>query len=216
MTKYVKHTIIRPELKARIVARAMQEFRLHGIRAIRMDELAAQFGISKRTLYEVFTDKEGLLKECILQARADGAAYVREVYDKAQNVLEVILGVFQYSISLVCNTNKKYFEEIKRYPEAYELMHRKNNEDSEATMNFFRQGVEQGVFRSDVNFAIVNKLVREQMNILVNSDLFSSYSFAEVYESIMFTHLRGIATERGARELEAFITEYRSKQPRQT
>ena len=40
------------------------------------------------------------------------------------------------------------------------------------------------------------------------------HSFLEVYESIMFTYLRGISTEKGARKLEEFIREYRkSRQP---
>ena len=45
----------------------------------------------------------------------------------------------------------------------------------------------------------------------MNTDLCKEYSFLEVYESIMFTYLRGISTEKGARKLEEFIQEYRQK-----
>jgi hypothetical protein len=45
----------------------------------------------------------------------------------------------------------------------------------------------------------------------MNTDICKEYSFLEVYESIMFTFLRGISTEQGAHELEAFIREYRKK-----
>ena len=55
----------RQELRERIVATAMMAFTAHGIRSIRMDDIATQMGISKRTLYEIFADKETLLKECI-------------------------------------------------------------------------------------------------------------------------------------------------------
>ena len=64
-------------------------------------------------------------------------------------------------------------------------------------------------FRDDVNFTIVNLLVREQLDLLMNTDLCKEHSFLEVYESIMFTYLRGISTEKGARKLEEFIREYR-------
>lgn len=209
MSGYVKHTNPRPELKNRIVKVAHQAFLKNGIKAITMDEIAAMLGISKRTLYEIFPDKQELLKACILAGQEVGEAHIREVYAKSKNVLEVILGVFLYSIGMVHSTNRKFFEEIKKYPEAEELIRKKRNSDSEETINFFRQGVEQGVFRSDVNFAIVNQLVKEQINMLVNSDLCTRFSFLEVYESIMFTYLRGIATENGARELEEFIVNYR-------
>ena len=44
---------------------------------------------------------------------------------------------------------------------------------------------------------------------LMNTDICKEYSFLEVYESIMFTFLRGISTEKGAKVLEDFISEYR-------
>ena len=76
---------------------------------------------------------------------------------------------------------------------------RRNNRSSEDTVNFFKEGVKQGIFRDDVNFAIINLLVRDQLDLLMNSDICNEYSFLEVYESIMFTFLRGISTEKGAR-----------------
>ena len=176
-----------------------------------MDDIAAALGISKRTLYEVFVDKESLLKDCILTVQAERDQYLQEVYEQSHNVLEVILAVFQKSIEMFHKTNKRFFEDIKKYPKAYALMTNRHNQDSEETVNFFKEGVKQGIFRDDVNFAIINLLVREQIDVLMNTDICKEYSFLEVYESIMFTFLRGISTEQGAHELEAFIREYRKK-----
>ena len=80
-------------------------------------------------------------------------------------------------------------------------MRNNRNRSSEDTVNFFKEGVKQGIFRDDVNFAIINLLVRDQLDLLMNSDICNEYSFLEVYESIMFTFLRGISTEKGARVL---------------
>lgn len=80
-------------------------------------------------------------------------------------------------------------------------MKNNRNRSSEDTVNFFKEGVKQGIFRDDVNFAIINLLVRDQLDLLMNSDICNEYSFLEVYESIMFTFLRGISTEKGARVL---------------
>ena len=96
-----------------------------------------------------------------------------------------------------------------KYPKVYEMMKNRQDSDSMKTMSFFKTGVEQGIFRSDVNFAIVNLLVREQFDVLLNTDICNEYPFIEVYESIMFTYIRGISTEKGARVLEDFIQEYR-------
>lgn len=202
MTEHGKDASQRAELRERIVVTAMEAFRTKGIRSITMDDIAAALGISKRTLYEVFADKESLLRECILKAQADRDRYLQQVYEESHNVLEVILAVFH-------QTNKRFFEDIKKYPKVYEIMRARQDSDSVKTMSFFKVGVDQGIFRSDVNFAIVNMLVREQFDVLLNTDVCNEYPFIEVYESIMFTYIRGISTEKGAKVLEDFIQEYR-------
>lgn len=123
--------------------------------------------------------------------------------------MEVILTLFQKSIEAFHQTNKRFFEDIKKYPKVHGMMKSRQDSDSMRTVSFFKTGVEQGIFRSDVNFSIVNLLVREQFDVLLNTDICNEYSFIEVYESIMFTYIRGISTEKGAKVLEDFIQEYR-------
>ena len=211
MAEHGKDASQRAELRERILVTATEAFASKGIKSITMDDIAAALGISKRTLYEVFSDKESLLKECILKAQSDREAYLQEVYEQSHNVLEVILAVFQKSIEVFHQTNKRFFEDIKKYPKVYAELMKRRNRDSEETIAFFKLGIQQGYFRDDVNFTIVNLLVREQLDLLMNTDLCKEYSFLEVYESIMFTYLRGISTEKGARKLEEFIQEYRQK-----
>ena len=209
MTEHGKDASQRAELRERIVVTATEAFTSKGIKSITMDDIAAALGISKRTLYEVFSDKESLLKECILKAQADRDKYLQQIFEESHNVLEVILAVFQKSIEVFHKTNKRFFEDIKKYPKVYEMMRARQDSDSEKTMSFLKVGVDQGIFRSDVNFAIVNLLVREQFDVLLNTDICNEYPFIEVYESIMFTYIRGISTEKGAKVLEDFIQEYR-------
>lgn len=212
MGEHTKHSTSRVELRERIILAAVELFTTNGIKSITMDEIAASLGISKRTLYEVFPDKETLLEECILKSQKDGDIFVKGVIETSSNVLEVLLRCYQWSIERFHATNKKFFEDIKKHPKAYQLMKNNRNRSSEDTVNFFKEGVKQGIFRDDVNFAIINLLVRDQLDLLMNSDICNEYSFLEVYESIMFTFLRGISTEKGARVLEDFICEYRKNQ----
>lgn len=204
-----KENSSRAELRDRIIAKATESFTTHGIKSITMDDVAASLSISKRTLYEIFQDKETLLRECILKDQQEMSLFLAEVYARATNVLEVILVCYQRSIETFHKTNKRFFEDIKKYPKVYEMMKKYRDKDSDSTVNFFKMGVEQGIFRDDVNFAIVNLLVREQLDMLMNTDICNEYSFLEVYESIMFTYIRGISTEKGAQVLETFIQEYR-------
>lgn len=204
-----KESSSRMELRDRIMAKAIESFTTHGIKCITMDDIAASLGISKRTLYEVFADKESLLLECVLKEQREMTEFLAEVHARATNVLEVILVCYQRSIETFHRTNKRFFEDIKKYPNVYEVMRKYRERDSDSSVAFFMMGVEQGIFRSDVNFAIVNLLAREQIDLLMNTEICKEYSFLEVYESIMFTYIRGISTEKGAQVLETFIQEYR-------
>ena len=209
MIEHGKDASQRAELRERIIAKATEAFTASGIKCITMDDVAAALGISKRTLYEVFADKETLLTECIVCIQQERDKYLQEIYERSENVLEVILAVFQKTIEVFHRTNKRFFEDIKKYPKVYEMMQNRREIDSENTIKFFKSGVEQGIFRSDVNFEIVNMLVREQFDVLLNTKICDEYPFIDVYESIMFTYIRGISTEKGAKVLEDFIQEYR-------
>ena len=65
MGEHTKHSTSRVELKERIILAAVELFTTNGIKSITMDEIAASLGISKRTLYEVFPDKERAIVEGI-------------------------------------------------------------------------------------------------------------------------------------------------------
>lgn len=209
MTEHTRENSQRAELRDKIIETATESFTTKGIKSITMDDIAASLGISKRTLYEVFRDKESLLAECILRDQQELNNFLTEVHANSKNVLEVILICYQRSIERFHRTNKQFFEDIKKYPKVYNLMKNFRDKDSDSTIEFFKTGVRQGIFRGDVNFAIVNLLVREQLDLLMNTDICAEYSFLEVYESIMFTYIRGISTEKGQKVLEDFIQEYR-------
>jgi len=212
MIGHSKEASQKANLRVKIIVKATQLFTNHGIKSITMDYIATSLGISKRTLYEVFSDKEALLKECLLKVHHERDQYLKDTLGQSDNVLEVILALFKRNIEALHNTNKRFFADIKKYPKVYEIMKIKQNSDSKNAMDFFKLGIEQGIFRSDVNYPIVNMLVREQFNVLLNTEICDEYSFVEVYESIMFTYIRGISTEKGAVVLDDFILEYRNNQ----
>ena len=154
MIENAKENSQRVELKDRIIETASEAFTAHGIKSITMDDIAASLGISKRTLYEVFQDKESLLTQCILKRQEEMNAFLAETLANSKNVLEVILVCYQRSIETFHRTNKRFFEDIKKYPKVYEMMRARQDSDSEKTMSFFKVGVDQGIFRSDVNLPL--------------------------------------------------------------
>ncbi|WP_018110117.1 TetR/AcrR family transcriptional regulator [Bacteroides propionicifaciens] len=193
----------------KVIEVASEAFYNYGIKTITMDEIASSAAISKRTLYQLFKDKEELLLACILHSQMDMEEHIKDLLSQTSSVLEIILHIYKYLIRQYHNIDKRFFEDIHRYPSVYKIFLRGQERDSSDVVNFFRSGVEQGLFRSDVNFEIVNFLLREQFNIFLDSNIYLKYTFVDIYESLMFTYLRGISTDKGVRELELFLQEYR-------
>jgi AcrR family transcriptional regulator len=199
------------ELKKRIVLAAMKAFTTNGIKGVTMDDVASDLGISKRTLYETFKDKEELLIECVKLQEEEKEAFGAKAIAESNNVLEVILKFYKLSIDIYQKINFRFFEDIRKYPKVNELIKQSREKNQCSVLAFFKNGVEQGIFRDDVNFEIVNVLIREQMDFLHSAEIVRAYSFFEVYESIVFIFLRGISTEKGQKILNEFIGNYRKQ-----
>ncbi|MDL2305870.1 TetR/AcrR family transcriptional regulator [Bacteroides sp. OttesenSCG-928-D19] len=202
------------DLRERIIFTALDAFQKNGIKSITMDDVAALLKISKRTLYEVFQDKETLLKECLLHHQKLGHKALADLVNNASNVLEVILKCYQGSIDMYQKINKRFFEDIKKYPKVHDILLQNKEKDNKVVIDFMKKGVDQGLFRKDINFEIIHFLLREQMDLLMAHKALKEFSFLEVYESIMLTYLRGISTEKGVQELDVFMAEYKKSKER--
>lgn len=207
-----KTTSYREELKQKVIEEALEAFIVNGIKSIRMDDIANSLKMSKRTLYEMFADKETLLKECMLYHRERSQKGLEEIVKESKNALEVILKCYKGSIELYHKTNKKFFEELKKYPKVYAMIMTDRERDNSVVIEFLKGGVAQGIFRDDINFEIIHALLREQMDLLTTSNVSKQFPFLEVYEAIIFMYLRGMATSKGSREIDEFIREYRKEQ----
>lgn len=192
-------------VKEHVIAAAAKAFMQKGIRTVRMDDIAVGLSISKRTLYELFHDKEDLLLDVMKLHREGMHEYMTQVASEAENVLEVILKFYQRSAQDFQNTNRKFFEDIEKYPKVMTYINESRKENLDSAMEFYRKGVNQGIFRNDVNYDIVQAMVSEQMDLLLRSEICKSYSLAEIYETVVFMHMRGISTEKGLKIVDDFL-----------
>ncbi|BEG99714.1 TetR/AcrR family transcriptional regulator [Bacteroides sedimenti] len=206
-----KHDEMKSELKERIVSVAMKAFTSKGIKGVTMDDVASELGISKRTLYEIFKDKESLLVAGWENHEREKETFYKKILAESENALEVILKIYKLSIEIYNNVDKRFFDDIKKYSRVNELIEQSREKNQRDAIAFFQGGVDQGIFRGDVNFGILNLLVREQMNFLNRAEIVCNYPIIEIYESIVFTFLRGISTAKGQKILEEFIENYRNK-----
>lgn len=205
MNEVRKNRKDRAEVKEEVVRAAALFFQQKGIRNVRMDDIANELSISKRTLYELFRDKEELLLEVVRSHSDEMHAYMTQVALQAENVLEVLFKFYERSAKDLQNTHRRFFEDMEKYPKVQRFIEDSRRGNLDEAMDFYRTGVEQGIFRADINYRIVRVMVSEQMNILLHSDACQAYSLTEIFETVVFMHMRGISTVKGQEIVEAFL-----------
>lgn len=203
--KNVKTHTPKSELHNKILEVTKDMFYKQGIKQVRMDDIAKELSISKRTLYEIFKDKETLLLECIKRKQQLQKDKMQTLDLSQANVLEVALRYYQYTIEELPQINPIFFEDLKKYPNVVNYMKEERNKDFKNVVNYFNQGIQQGIFRPEVNMELSIHLLNLTFDNSMESKIYKRYPMEEIYRAIMFTHLRGIATEKGLKILNDFI-----------
>src|ERR1700761_9514694 len=183
----------------------------YGIRSITMDEIATSLGISKKTIYQFFTDKHELVSAVIEQEIGKNEAECAQFRDDAENAVhEIFLAVedldelLRYTNPMVLYDLEKYhpkaFRRIKEFK--YQFLHG-------AMVENLRRGIEEGFYRDEINKDIVAKSRIEASFLVFNPDLFphSKYSMSEVNFQLASLFLHGVATEKGKQLIQQYTNE---------
>ncbi|GAO30905.1 TetR/AcrR family transcriptional regulator [Geofilum rubicundum] len=197
------------DVKQRILEGAGQLFIKEGIRRVTMDYIARKLGVSKRTIYELFTDKTELLKACLQHIMQENDARIEEVQNKSSNVLEVVIGALVYGSKAIKEISPVYFEDLEvHYPVLWqEIVNYKREESYQDFQALVNRGIKEGYFREGLNVKLVATIFIEQMNAMSRKEVFPPDLFpaAEVFETLFLNFIRGISTMEGIRVLEVLL-----------
>ena len=184
------------EVKDHILTTAIELFLKEGVRRVTMDQLAASLGMSKRTIYEIFKNKDELLKECIENHITKQREAVMELSAKSETALHFYLSVLQIGAANMRSQNPQFVNDVRIYfPKIWASTICANRDyNIEQSSLMLKRGIEEGVFRGDLNIPIISKIIIEFFTLLSNSEIFPYHQFppSEMFEQKMITILRGV------------------------
>ena len=207
-----KDVLTKSKLVDRIVDVATEAFVSKGIAAVKMDDIAVSLSISKRTLYEQFSNKEALLLECIKRGQKEDAAYLERVASEADNVLETIMLFYENAVGKLRQTSPRFLRDLHKYPLVYDYLEKCRFDNLENSINFFKKGIEQGLFRDDVDFELFHMMSHEQMNLMCDKSLWGRFSLVQIFNSIILVNMRGISTHEGLKKIDEYVDKLRIKE----
>ena len=195
------------EIKDRIVDKAGELFFQYGIKNISMNELASSLGMSKRTIYENFKDKEDILRSLILKLGDERNRIFEEFLEEGLNVVEVFINVIEIQRKMPVS-NAKFLQDIyKYYPKIVKLMQENIEKNNVFLREFLLTGIGQGYIRDDLNVDVTVFLVEQSTYTYIRASYLEKppFSFSDLFYTMMINFVRGISTEKGIKIIDAHI-----------
>lgn len=194
--------------KEQVMTTALDMFSQYGIKSVSMDDIARNTGISKRTIYEFFEDKETLLQEAIKYHNNTMRKILSELEKGPFTALDVFVLFYEEFMKHPRWYIKRYYDDLKRYPKAVEQAEKDKADFTTRCIKLLNRGGKEGVFQKDLNIEILALLAKEQLKMIQPSKAFVNHSMTEVFQTVLFTFLWGICTEKGMVILERYALKH--------
>jgi AcrR family transcriptional regulator len=203
------------EVKERILTKAADLFMRYGIRSITMDEIASQLGISKKTIYQFFTDKDDLVSAVIERETKTNEVKCLQYQDNAVDaVQEIFIAVEDLDEMLKYMNPLMLYDLEKHHPRAFlKLKEYKYQFLYQAILDNLRRGISEGIYRTELQLEVTAKHRIESAFLVFNSDLFphTRYRISEVNFELAMLFLHGITTVQGKKLIEKYTIERNKK-----
>ena len=192
-----------------IVERASEMFVANGIKSVRMDDIAHNLGVSKRTLYELFGDKEELLYLCMTffleKQRANINLNSKDSSTVLENILRGFLMMLQYS-----EVNNRIMSNLQRfYPSVFERIRTESGEvGRENLRNAIHRCADEGYLDGRFNMDLaITVLYYTAMGVIARRDFPypEGVSPQAAFQHIVICFFRGVATPKGLEIIDNFV-----------
>ncbi len=189
------------DLRTRILTYAYGEFIHRGIKSVKMDDIAMTLGVSKRTIYEMFGDKENLLLESLLYREEVRHTNYRKLSNKAQNLMEVLVEVNASRLKEMKDISTAFIEEAPKYNSIRQHFQSSVEERRREAKSFMQKGVDEGLFRPEVNFDLLIRLQDILGRSIMEQKLYEEYTLTDTLAFINDIYVRGLCTPKGLEKL---------------
>lgn len=189
------------EISERILLSAEELFFRYGVKSVTMDEIARELGISKKTIYQHFPDKDELVFQVVEKRMVKNRTDMICSVGAGKNTVERVVLMNEVMRKMLSVVNPGILFEIKKYyPRAWQVFQKHMQEHVLIdTVADLRQGIADGLFRSEINVDVMARLRLKEIEFGFDNQWFppNEYSLAQVQYEFMDHFLRGILTDEG-------------------
>jgi len=188
-------------MKETVLCSVADLFLKYGVRSVSMDDIARNQGISKKTIYQYFTDKNDLVKQVTTMILDERMKEYEGNTLRANNAIDELYSISKLMRKHFGELNPSLMYDVQKYhPQAWDLFLKHENEVVyHSVIDNLKRGIKEGYFRKDININILAKMRVEQIHLSFDERLFpkDEFNFTEVQIQLFDHFVHGVLTKSG-------------------
>ena len=202
------------EVKEYILSESDKLFCQYGFKSVTMDDIAKHLGMSKKTIYAHFCDKNEIVNIVIDIKLQCQKCVIKENIEAAENAVHEMFFAVTHMKELLSNINPNLFYDLQKYhPQAWFCFKEFREKHLHSTIhdNLLR-GIKEGYYRGNIKADILTQMRLEQIDLIFNGNstyTTGKYGIVQVLSELTEHFLYGICTLKGHKLINKYkeITE---------
>ncbi len=195
-------------IQEKILNRAQTLFLRYGIRSVAMNDIAKELGISKKTIYQYFKDKDEIVCLVVEKMWQQDLRDIERITQESEDAIAATVRLSKYFKEMYEHINPSLSYDLKKYhPNAW-LIEKRYHENE--ILNYTRQnlewGIAEGLYREKINVEVMAIMHIKKMEIICDEKIFprDQFDLWNLHYEILEHFLRGIVTLKGFQLLETY------------
>lgn len=196
------------ESKERILGKANELFNRFGFRSVTMDDIAVKAGMSKKTIYQLFANKDEIVGAVVEEHINKSRLTCEQNFAGAENAVHEIFLNIDLIQMLMAEMNPVVFEDMEKFfPAVFtKFLIFKNDYIAKNVQKNLEKGIKEGLFRAELKVDLITRFRVETLFIPFRPNVFpyGKYNLAEVEIETLELFLYGISTMEGQKQIKKY------------
>jgi TetR/AcrR family transcriptional regulator, cholesterol catabolism regulator len=199
------------DIRKQIMLKAESMFMRLGIKSVSMDDIARELGISKKTLYQYFENKEALILQAIEAHIQDERCGIENLQQKANDAVEEMMEVAKMVIGQYQELSPSAIYDLRKYyPEAWQMIDTMQQQYIYSLiLQNLQRGIADGDYRTDFDPDIMARIYVGSIELPINFTLFPirEYQPEQVFKTYIYHFMRGIVSTQGLDKMNGYMAQ---------
>ncbi len=197
---------LQPEMREEILHKAGEMFLNLGFKSVTMDDIAAELGVSKKTIYKYFENKLKLVEDSTVALHESCLTMINMIIDQGHNPIKENFEIKKMFKEMFQNASSSPIYQLKKYyPAIYEkVMKKEMVAFSDCLKSNLERGIEEGYYRTAIDIELYIQFYFSLV-FSIHESVIENYKIPDLEKAALEYHTRAIATEKGIEELEKHL-----------